>query len=107
MSKTLNEIVRFAFSGVVGLLTDVAVLYVALACGLGFYAGRLTSFLAAVFMTWQLNRRYAFRAAASAMTPWREWWSYLATMIGGGAFNYAAYSAFIAFGPRGPLLPML
>jgi putative flippase GtrA len=106
MSKTRDEIAHFAFAGVAGLLTDVAVLYLALALGLGFYAGRAASFLAAVFVTWRLNRRYAFRATAST-TPWREWWAYLATMMGGGAFNYAAYSALIVFGPRGPLLPML
>jgi putative flippase GtrA len=107
MSKACNEILRFGFVGVVGLLTDVAVLYLALGLGLGAHAGRVASFLAAVFVTWQLNRRYVFHAAVPAMTPWREWWTYLATMMGGGTFNYAAYSALIAFGPRGPLLPML
>jgi putative flippase GtrA len=98
---------RFGCVGVVGLLADVAILYLALALGLGFYAGRVVSFLGAVFVTWQLNRRYVFHAARSAMSPWREWWTYLASMMGGGAFNYAGYSALIAFGPRGPLLPML
>lgn len=102
-----NEILRFGFVGVAGLVTDVAVLYLAVALGLGLHGGRVVSFLAAVFVTWQLNRRYVFRAAVPAMTPWREWWTYLASMMGGGAFNYAGYSALLALGPRGPLLPML
>ena len=100
-----REIARFAFAGVAGLVVDVAVLYLALALGLGFYAGRVVSFLCAVYATWQINRRYTF-AAADAVSAWREWWRYLAAMLGGGAVNYAAYSAAIAFGPRVALWPM-
>jgi putative flippase GtrA len=107
MARACDEILRFAFVGIIGLLTDVTVLYLALALGLGFHTGRVVSFLAAVLVTWQLNRRYVFRVPVSTMTLWGEWWTYLASMMGGGAFNYAAYSALIAFGPRGPLLPML
>lgn len=96
---------RFAVAGVAGLVVDVAALYLALALGFGFYAGRVVSFLCAVFATWQINRRYTF-AAVDAVSPWREWWRYLAAMMGGGLFNYAAYSAAIAFGPRVALWPM-
>ena len=35
-----------------------------------------------------------------------EWWRYLGAMLGGGAVNYAAYSAVIGFGPANPLLPL-
>lgn len=98
---------RFAFAGVAGLVVDVAVLYLALALGLGFYAGRVVSFLSAVFATWQINRRYTFAAGDNAtLSLWREWWLYLAAMMGGGVVNYAAYSAAIAFGPRMALWPM-
>jgi putative flippase GtrA len=100
---------RFAFAGVAGLAVDVAVLYLALGLGLGFYAGRVVSFLCAVFATWQINRRYTFTGAgvdAAAVSLWREWWLYLAAMMGGGLVNYAAYSAAIAFGPRVALWPM-
>jgi putative flippase GtrA len=90
---------RFAIAGVAGLAVDVAVLYLALALGLGFYAGRVVSFLCAVYATWQINRRYTF-AAVDAVAPWRQWWRYLAAMMGGGLVNYTAYSAVIAFGPR-------
>ena len=101
---------RFAFAGVAGLAVDVAVLYLALALGLGFYAGRVVSFLCAVLATWQINRRYTFAGAgvdAGVVSLWREWWLYLAAMMGGGLVNYAAYSAAIAFGPRAALWPMV
>ena len=100
--------VRFAFAGVAGLVVDVAVLYLALALGLGFYAGRVVSFLCAVFATWQINRRYTFAAGdAPTASLWREWWRYLMAMLGGGLVNYCAYSALIAIGPRVTLWPML
>lgn len=99
---------RFALAGVAGLAVDVAVLYLALALGLGFYAGRVVSFLCAVFATWQINRRYTFAVAGAApVSLWREWWLYLAAMMAGGVVNYAAYSATIALGPRATLWPML
>lgn len=96
---------RFACAGVAGLALDVAALYLALALGLGLYGGRLVSFLCAVFATWRINRRYTF-AVVAGVSPWREWWRYLAAMLGGGLVNYSAYSAAIAFGPRGALWPM-
>lgn len=107
MARPRDEMLRFACAGVAGFVTDVTVLYLALAIGLGYYLGRVVSFLCAVFVTWQLNRRYAFGVAAHRAASWREWWAYLATMLGGGAFNYAAYSLLVAFGPRVPLLPLL
>ena len=93
---------RFAVAGVAGLIVDVGVLYVALALGSGYYAGRALSFLAAVYATWRINRRYTFTATAS---PWREWWRYLAAMLGGGAVNYAVYALLVANVPPHPLLP--
>ncbi|MDB5949131.1 MAG: GtrA family protein [Massilia sp.] len=98
---------RFAGAGIAGLAVDVAVLYLALFLGLGLYAGRVASFVCAVFATWRINRRFTFGGDhAAPVSPWREWWRYLAAMLGGGLVNYAAYGAVIAFGPRVALLPM-
>jgi putative flippase GtrA len=110
MSKTRGEMLRFAVAGVAGLVVDVAVLYLALAAGLGFYAGRVVSFLSAVWVTWRINRRYTFRAAAGG-SVWREWWAYLGMMLGGGAVNYIAYSAVMLLAGHlpvalAPLLPL-
>ncbi|USX27927.1 GtrA family protein [Oxalobacteraceae bacterium OTU3CINTB1] len=98
------QLLRFAVAGVAGLATDVAVLYLALSLGSGFYAGRVLSFLAAVWVTWRINRRYTFAAGDDA---WREWWRYLAAMLGGGVVNYAASSATVLLLPPWPLTPAL
>lgn len=106
MSKTAAQIVRFAVAGVAGLLVDIAVLYLARALGLGWYSGRVCSFLAAVWVTWQINRRYTFSDRA-ATSPWAEWWRYLLAMAGGGVVNYAAYSATVHWWPEMPFLPVV
>jgi len=107
MGKLPRQFARFALVGVAGLVVDVAVLYAGLWIGLGYYAGRLCSFLAAVWATWQLNRRYTFGgdgAGAGAATR-AQWWRYLLAMLGGGAVNYLAYSAVLALAPASPFLP--
>ncbi|WP_206996365.1 GtrA family protein [Trinickia mobilis] len=96
-----KQLFHFGVAGMAGFLADAGVLYLMLALGLGYYAGRVVSFLGAVFVTWQINRHYTFTPRASAMpaTPrrarslWSEWWRYLFAMSGGGAVNYLAYSA--------------
>jgi putative flippase GtrA len=96
-----KQLFRFGIAGVAGFLVDAGVLYLMLALGLGYYAGRVVSFLCAVFATWQINRHYTFTpranagsaTAARAPSLWIEWWRYLLAMSGGGAVNYAAYSA--------------
>lgn len=105
MTRTRAQVARFAAAGVAGLAADVLVLYLALALGMGWYAGRAASFLAAVWLTWRINRRYTFDAAAGS--PWREWWRYLLAMTGGGLLNYAVYSAAVVLCRGAPLLPLL
>ncbi len=109
MIRLPEQILRFALAGVAGLLVDMAVLYLALRAGLDPYGGRLLSFLAAVFATWQINRRYTFATAADAAPAtslWRQWWHYLGAMAVGGLLNYALYSLLIALGPKRPLFPL-
>ena len=103
--RTGAQFLRFAVAGVAGLVTDIAVLYLALALGGGFYAGRVLSFLAAVWVTWRLNRRYTFQAAGGG--AWSEWWRYLSAMLGGGAINYLASGAAVLLLPPWPLTPAL
>lgn len=104
--ETRKQFLRFALVGITGLAADIVVLYAALALGLGFYAGRACSFLAAVSVTWQLNRRYTFASSFDAPTT-LDWWPYLATTLAGGAVNYLAYSAALAFLREMPFLPAI
>ncbi|WLI88267.1 GtrA family protein [Massilia sp. R2A-15] len=105
MADTRVEVARFAVAGVLGLITDVAALYLALALGMGPFAGRAVSFLCAVAVTWQFNRRYTF-SSKPGISAWREWWNYLAAMLLGGAVNYGVYSALILTIRDVPLLPL-
>lgn len=95
-SGRFGQFGRFALAGALGFLVDVGVLYGALALGTGWIAGRLLSFLAAASFTWGFNRRYTFAATAS---PWREWWSYLASMAGGMLVNFLLYSLVLSLLP--------
>jgi putative flippase GtrA len=101
-----RQFLRFTLAGAVGFVVDVGVLYAMLALGLGYYLGRAVSFLAAVFTTWQLNRRYTF-----VVHPGRhwfvEWMRYLLTMLAGGAVNYACYAGMVHGLPKAAYLPAL
>ncbi|MES2297862.1 MAG: GtrA family protein [Pseudomonadota bacterium] len=94
-----SQLWRFGVSGVAALVVDAALLYLMLAAGLGYFGGRAVSFLAAVWVTWQVNRRFTFRAQAQRAS-WDEWWRYLAAMAGGGAINYGAYTLAVLLLPR-------
>ncbi|MER8372094.1 GtrA family protein [Mesorhizobium sp. M1406] len=92
-----KQIGWFAIAGVAGFAADASVLYLLLACDLGPFTGRLFSFMAAVFVTWQLNRHKTF-AVQSGEPLWCEGLRYLAAMTFGGAANWAVYGAFIMVG---------
>ena len=89
--KTIREFLLFGVAGVFGFIVDTAVLYL-LAEPLGPFYARAVSFLAAVFATWTINRLFAFRERASAMSKRREFIIYLVLMLVGGAANYGVYS---------------
>jgi len=101
-----NQFLRFAFAGTLGFVVDASVLYVALACGLGPFVGRAISFLAAVWTTWRVNRRYTFRDRAER-SGWAEWWRYLLSMLGGAAVNYLAYTVVVLTLHAGRLTPLV
>jgi putative flippase GtrA len=100
-----QEFVRFAIAGGIGFAVDAGILYGMLAIGAGYFVGRLVSFLAAVWTTWQINRRFTFVPNDSG-TRWQEWWMYLSAMLGGGSVNYAAYSVTVMLLPSTPLKPL-
>jgi putative flippase GtrA len=101
-----QQVIRFVIAGIVGFLVDASVLYLALAVGLGYFAGRAVSFLCAVWATWRINRHYTFTSGRRE-SAWVEWWRYFAAMSVGGAVNYGAYSATILTLKGLPFLPIV
>lgn len=101
-----QQVIRFVIAGVVGFVVDAGILYLALAMGLGYFAGRAVSFLCAVWATWQINRHYTFTPSHSE-SAWVEWWRYLAAMSVGGVVNYGAYSVTVLTLKGLPFLPIV
>lgn len=101
-----RELRRFAVAGVIGFVVDAGVLYGTLAIGLGYYAGRIISFLSAASITWLINRNFTF-VASSELSLWREWAKYIAAMSGGGSINFAIYSVTIFSLPDIHFLPLI
>lgn len=98
--------IQFAMAGVLGFVVDASVLYLCLWAGSGYFAGRVVSFLCAVFATWRVNRRYAF-ADARERSAVAEFVHYLTAMALGGCVNYAVYSAVVLVAPVHALTPLL
>lgn len=91
----MKRLLRFGIAGTLGFGVDVAVLLVLTqGFGLGPYAARLASFLAAATATWWINRNFTF---ATSKPPSRaEWVGYVGLMVLGGVVNYGVYAACIA-----------
>jgi putative flippase GtrA len=93
-----GQVLRFGIVGGIGFLVDAGLLHLMLKLGLGYYGGRLVSFLAAATATWTLNRSFTFRRETSTAThpaathPLGEWLAYLGLMAIGGVVNYGTYA---------------
>jgi putative flippase GtrA len=87
----------FTLIGGVGFFVDVVVLYSCLWLGIGLYAGRAVSFLAAATLTWWFNRNFTF-ARAGCPGAGVEWSRFLAANLTGGTVNFAVYAALIQAG---------
>jgi putative flippase GtrA len=100
-----RQLALFSVAGTVGFLVDAGILYLLLGAGAGYFAGRAASFLCAVWVTWGINRRLAFRDAAPALGR-DAGWRYLLAMSGGGLVNYATYCAAVVLLPEGTWTPL-
>jgi putative flippase GtrA len=96
-----GQFLRFGIVGGIGFLVDAGLLWLLLQLGLGYYSGRLASFLAAATTTWILNRSFTFRRESprtgdpAPTHPMGEWLAYLGLMAIGGVVNYGVYAASI------------
>lgn len=101
-----RQMLSFSTIGVIGFLVNAGVLYVALFFGLGLYAGRAVSYLAAVSLTWLLNRRYTF-GRASGNNKLHEWARFAVSQLSGATINLGAYALLVHASPlvaRNPVI---
>jgi putative flippase GtrA len=96
----------FATAGAVAFIVDAGVLYVALAIGMGPFAGRALSFSCAVVTTWLINRTFTFRPPEGRGLL-AEFIHYLAAMSVGAVVNYGVYSVAILTLPRSTWSPLI
>ncbi len=104
--KVYRQFLIFAIAGTAGFVADVGALYLALEISLGYFIGRLLSFLLAVTVTWIINRRFTFETPTNRSLG-RQWLKYLAAMSVGGVVNYAAYSVVVIKFSHLAFLPVL
>ena len=105
-ARTATQFGRFGVVGTAGFVVDTAVLYAALALGLGLYSGRAVSYVAAATTTWALNRAWTFKGAGRAPAA-RQWALFLVVNLVGFAFNYGTYAALVAFVPTVAAHPII
>jgi len=100
--SVIHQLFWFGVSGVLGLLVDMAALWLTTPW-LGLYGGRVLSFLCAATTTWAFNRRQTFAPTGrQGKTLAAEYMAYLGTMSVGGVINYSAYVAFVHHFPDLP-----
>jgi len=107
----LGQFLRFGAVGTAGFVVDSAVLLGMIALGLGPYAGRAVSYLAAATFTWGANRAWTFRADAGAdagrTTAARQWGRFVLLNLVGFALNYGTYAALIVGVPAVAAQPVI
>jgi putative flippase GtrA len=101
-----RHFLRFSAIGVIGFLVDSATLYLSLGLlGLGFYTGRVLSFLVAATTTWFLNRQVTF-TDADRSKPLRQWRRFIAANALGGLVNYGVYATIVSLVPPAVWVPL-
>jgi putative flippase GtrA len=96
MRATFLQFLRFGVVGVAGFLVDAGVLTAMLWLGLGPYAGRVVSYLAAASTTFALNRAWTFRSALREGPVAAQWGRFVLLNLMGFAANYGTYAALVA-----------
>ena len=94
--STARRIGPFLAAGAAGFLVDAGVLSLLMqAAEWPALPARLVSIGAALFATWRINRRYAFRAPGRGTA--REFARYLAVGASTSLMNYAVFAALTAW----------
>lgn len=107
MQATILQFLRFGVVGVAGFLVDAGVLMLMLWLGLGPYAGRVVSYLAAASTTFALNRAWTFRNASREGPVASQWGRFVLLNLVGFAANYGTYAALVAGTPLVAAYPVI
>lgn len=105
--KLLGEVLRFGAVGTAGFVVDAGVLQLGLVAGIGPWAGRVVSYLAAATVTFGLNRAWTFRGADRSRPMRQDWSLFLLVNLVGFGCNYGTYAALIASVPLVKEAPVL
>ncbi|KQR41352.1 GtrA family protein [Acidovorax sp. Leaf160] len=91
--KSYRQFISFCIVGAAGFLVDVGLLYV-FSPWVGWYGGRVLSFIGAATATWVMNRSFTFSpdTAGHRYSAWQQYWRYMVAMLGGAVANYVAYA---------------
>lgn len=103
----IRQFLRFGVVGTLGFVVDAAVLMGMIALGLGPYAGRVVSYVAAASATFALNRAWTFREQRSGGPVAAQWGRFLAVNLVGFAANYGTYAVLLATVPLVARQPVL
>lgn len=103
MKKEHIQFLRFCVVGAAGFSTDAIILYLLVHAGMGPLIARVFSFLAAVFVTWTLNRNWTFAGNGKNGDVKRQYAAYFAVQIGGVLVNYACYAVMLRVLGTSPL----
>ena len=91
-----RESAGFAVVGAIGFVVDAGLVTLLAFAGAGPWLARLISFSAAVFTTWQLNRRFTFKHRELRHTAKRSFGSYVAACLVGGGLNLGTYALLVS-----------
>lgn len=87
----------FLLSGAAGFAIDAGLTAALVGLGVPPFLARLPAILAALFVTWRLNRALAFTPAADG--PLAEFGRYLLVSAGGAGLNLLVYVLIVAAAP--------
>lgn len=89
------QLAVFAVAGTIGFIVDGGIVQLLVSvAGWNPYLARLLSFLAAVVVTWVINRAITF-SGVRRHGILGEWLRYLLAMSGGFVVNFATYSLLV------------
>jgi len=100
MNPLLNQLGRFAGVGLTGLLVDVGLTVGLIKAGMDPFSARGLAILAAMAITWRLNRALTFGASKTSQRSEGLRYFSVATLV--AMINYALYSLLVLTLPSLP-----